>query len=78
MAQPILSPDDAAGTEDRQGRHGASAGRLFVLDDAPVMGLSAVGRVRFARGATRKSPRCVVEHRAIEWAPAPLARSSNW
>ena len=69
MAQPILSPDDAAGTEDRQGRHGASAGSLSVLDDAPRMGLSAVGRVRFVRGAARKSPWCAVEHRVIEWAP---------
>ncbi len=29
MAQPILSPDDAAGTEDRQGRDGAAAGSLL-------------------------------------------------
>jgi transposase len=64
MAQPILLPDDEAGTEDRQGRHGASVGRLSVLDDAPRMGLSAVDRVRFARGAARKSPWCAVEHRA--------------
>src|SRR5271165_2929575 len=42
MAQPILSPDDAAGTEDRQDRHGTPIGRLSVLDDAPGMGLSAV------------------------------------
>ena len=28
-----------------------------------------MGRVRFARGAARKSPWCVVEHRDIEWAP---------
>ena len=42
MAQPVLSPDDAAGTEDRQGRHGAATGCLSVLDDAPGMGLSAV------------------------------------
>ena len=69
MAQPILSPDDAAGTEDRQGRHGAATGCLSVLDDAPGMGLSAVDRVRFARGAARKSPWCAVEHRVIEWAP---------
>ena len=26
-------------------------------------------RVRFARGAARKSPWCAVEHRDIEWAP---------
>ena len=26
-------------------------------------------RVRFARGAARKSPWCAVEHRVIEWAP---------
>ena len=68
MAQSIFSPDDAAGTEDRQGRHGAATGCLCVLDDAPEMGLSAVDRVRFARGAARISPWCVVEHRDIEWA----------
>ena len=62
--QPILSPDDAARTEDRQGCHGAATGCLSVLDDAPGMGLSAVGRVRFVRGAARKSPWCAVEHRA--------------
>jgi hypothetical protein len=33
------------------------------------MGLSAVDRVRFARGAARKSSWCAVEHREIEWAP---------
>ena len=27
-----------------------------------------MGRVRFARGAARKSPWCAVEHRDIEWA----------
>ncbi len=41
MAQPILSPDDAPGTQDRQGRDGAAAGSFFVLDAAPGMGLSA-------------------------------------
>ena len=69
MAQPILSLNDAPGTEDRQGRHRASAGGLSVLDDAPGTGLSAVGRVQFAREAARKSPWCVVEHQDIEWAP---------
>jgi len=43
MAQPILSLDDAARTEDRQGRDGSATGRLFVLDDAPGVGLSAMG-----------------------------------
>jgi len=41
--------------EDRQGRHGAAVGCLSVLDDAPAMGLSAVDRVRFVRGAARTS-----------------------
>ena len=54
MAQPILSPDDAAGTQDRQGCHGAAAGDLSVLGAAPGMGLSAVGQVRFVRGTARK------------------------
>src|SRR6516164_6633059 len=48
MAQPILSPEDAARPEDRQGCHGAPAGSSSVLDDAPGMGLSAVEQVRFA------------------------------
>jgi transposase len=42
MAQQVLPPDDAPGTEDRQGRHGPQAGGSSVLDDAPGMGLSAV------------------------------------
>lgn len=39
MAQPILSPDDAARPEDRQGCHGSPTGCLSVLDDAAGMGL---------------------------------------
>ncbi len=78
MAPPLLSPDDAAWPEDRQGRHGAAIGCLSVLDAAPGMGLSAVDCVRFARGAARKSPRCAVKHRAIDWAPRSSSpRSSN-
>ena len=37
------------------------------LDDAPGMGLSAVEQVRFARGTTRKSRWCAVDHRVIDW-----------
>jgi hypothetical protein len=64
LPQPILSPDDAAGTEGRQGRDGSATGGFFVLDAASGMGLSAVARVRFVRGAARKSRWCAVEHRA--------------
>ena len=77
MAQPVLSPDDAARTEDRQGRHGAETGGSSVLDDAPGMGLSAVDQVRFARGTARKSPWCAVEHRDIDWASRSSSRRSS-
>ena len=43
----------AAGTEDRQGRHGPETGGSSVLDDAQGMGLRAVEKVRFARGTAR-------------------------
>jgi hypothetical protein len=39
MAQQVLSPGDAAGTEDRQGRDGAETRRLPVLDVAQGMEL---------------------------------------
>ena len=39
MAQQVLSPSDAAGTEDRQGRDGAETRRLPVLDVAQGMEL---------------------------------------
>src|SRR5256885_2499384 len=64
VAQQISSPDDATRTENRQGRDGTETSRSSVLDDAPAMGLPAVGQVRFARGTARKSPWCAVEHRA--------------
>src|SRR5208283_627241 len=78
MAPPILSPDDAAGAKDCQGRHGPATGCLSLLDDAPGMGLPAMGRVRFARGTARKSPWCVVHIEHIEWAfRSSSPRSSN-
>ena len=67
MAQPLCPPDDAAGTENRQGGHGAKTGGSPLLDDAQGMGLRAAEKVRFARGTTRISRWCEVEHRAIEW-----------
>ena len=74
MAQQVFPPADAAGTQDRQGSHGTAIGGLSVLDDAPGMGLSAVGQVRFARGTARKSPWCAVEHREIDWASRSSCR----
>ena len=77
VAQQVSPPDDAARTEDRQGRHGPQAGGSSVLDDAPGMGLSAVEQVRFARGTARKSPWCAVEHREIDWASRSSSRRSS-
>ena len=73
-------PDDAARTEDRQGRDGAKTGGSFVLDDAQGMGLRAVEKVRFARGKARNMRWCEVEHREIDWvsrSPSRGVRSSN-
>ena len=77
VAQQVSPPDDAARTEDRQGRDGAQAGGSSVLDDAPGMGLRAVEKVRFARGTARKSPWCAVEHRVIDWASRSSSRRSS-
>jgi transposase len=78
VAQQISPPDDAAGTQDRQGSDGPETGGSFVLDDAPGMGLSAVGQVRFARGTARKSRWCALEHREIDWAScSSITRSSK-
>ena len=74
VAQQVSSPDDAAGTENRQGRDGAPASGSFVLDDAQGMGLRAVEKVRFARGTARKSRWCAVEHRVIDWASRSSSR----
>ena len=77
LTPPTLSempPDDAARTEDRQGRHGAETGGSFVLDATQGMGLRAVDKVRFARGTTWKSLWCEVKHRVIDWGiPLPFA-----
>jgi len=55
--------DRRPGEVDHRRGYGASSSCLPVLDDAPGMGLSAVGRVRFVRGTARTSPWCVVKHR---------------
>ena len=60
--------DDAAWTQDGEGRDGATTSGSVVLDDAPGMGLPAVEQVRFARRTARKSRWCSVEHRVIDWA----------
>ena len=73
MAQSLCPPDDAAGTENRQGRHGEEAGGSLVLDDAQGMGFRNVNKVRFARGKARTRRWCEVEHRVIEW----VSRSSS-
>jgi hypothetical protein len=65
MAQPVLSPNTATGTEDRQGCYGASAGGLSVLDDAAGMGLSAVGRVRFA--GSKAQPKLLKKQNRLMW-----------
>jgi transposase len=51
-----------------------------VLDVAQGMGLRAVEKVRFARGTTRTSPWCALEHREIDRAsrsPSPGSSNSN-
>src|SRR4030095_3037858 len=67
MAQYVLPPGDAPGTEDRQSSAGTETGGSSVLDDAPGMELRAGTKVRFARGNARKSPWCAREHREIDW-----------
>jgi hypothetical protein len=69
-----------ARAEDCQGRHGPETGGSPVPDVAQGMGLRAVEKVQFARGTARKSPRCAVEHRVIDWASRSTSRgvrSSN-
>jgi hypothetical protein len=61
------------GRKIAKGRDGPQAGGSSVLDDESGMGLRAVEKVRFARGTTRKSPWCAVDHRVIDWA----SRSSS-
>jgi len=68
MAPQVCALDDAAWTQNGQGRDGATTSGSLVLDDAPGMELSAVDQVRFARRPARKSPWCSVEHRVIDWA----------
>ena len=67
MAQQVLPPGYAARTKDCQGRHGPQTSRSSVLDVAQGMELRAVEKVRFARGTTRKSRWCAVDHRVIDW-----------
>src|SRR5258708_32614808 len=77
MAQQVYSPDDAARTENRQGRDGAKTGGSPLLDDAPGMGLRAGEKVRCARGAARKSPWGRVKHRVIDWVSRSPSRGSS-
>src|SRR5208283_3853523 len=77
MAQEVFSPGAATRTEDRQGRDGAEAGGPPVLDVAQRMGLRAVEKLRFARGTTRKSRWCAVQHRVIDWVSRSPSRGSS-
>src|SRR6266852_5866393 len=77
MAQQVYSPDDAARTENRQGRDGTKTGGSPVLDDAQGMGLRAGEKVRFARGTARKSLWCEVKHRVIDWVSRSPSRGSS-
>jgi len=77
MAEQVCPPDDAARTENRQGRHGAETGGSHVLDDAQGMGLRAVEKVRFARGKARIRRWCEVEHRVIDWVSRSPSRGSS-
>ncbi len=78
MAEQVLPPDDAARTENREGRDGTKAGGSFVLDDAQAMGLRAIDKIRFARGKARNRRWCAVEHREIDWVSrSPLPGSSK-
>ena len=82
MALQVCALDDAAWTQDGEGRDGAATSGPLVLDDAPGMGLSAVEQVRFARRTAQTSRWCSVEHRVIDWAVLLLllnrgVRSSN-
>lgn len=47
------------------------------LDVAQGVGLRAVEKVWFARGTTRTSPWCAVEHRVIDWASRSPSRGSS-
>ena len=66
----------AARSEDRQSCHGPKTRDSSVLDVAQGMGLRADEEVRFARGTTRTSPWCAVEHRVIDWASRSPSRGS--
>src|SRR5882762_3717039 len=72
MAEQVPPSEDAPGAEDRQGGDGAPTGGSDVLDDAQGMELRAVEKVRFARGTTRTSRWCEVEHRVIDWVSRSL------
>ena len=56
----------------RRGRKIAKVASSLVLDVAQGMGLQAMEEVRFARGTARTSRWCEVEHRVIDWYPAPF------
>ena len=51
---------------------------MAVLDDAPGVGLSAAGQVRFARRTARTSRWCAVEHRVIDWASCSSPRREEF
>jgi len=77
MAPSILPPDDAAGTEDRQGGDGATTIGMSVLDAAPKNGIISSGPSSVRTRGSRKSPWCAVNHRDNEWA-TPLLFSEEF
>ena len=77
LAQQVFPPGHAARTENRKGRHGPQTSRSSVLDVAQGMELRTVEQVRFARGTTRKSPWCAVDHRVIDWVSRSPSRGSS-
>src|SRR5436190_21516395 len=72
VAQQVSAPDDAAGTENRQGSDGPQAGGSSVLDVAARVELRAVEQVRFARGTARTSRWCASNTEKLIGYPAPL------
>ena len=68
VAQQVLPPRHATGTQDREGSDGAKAGGASVLDVASGPRLRPDAEARFARGRARTSRWCAINHRCNDWA----------
>ena len=68
LAAKVSAPSGTSRTENREGGDGTQAGGPSLLDVAEGVGLRASEEVRFARGTTRKSSGCAVDHRDNDWA----------